>query len=150
MAKSQETFNKKEKEKKKLQKRKEKAERMAERKANAKTGKTMEDMMAYVDENGNITSSPPDPTKRTKIKEEDIMIGARTREPEDESTRIKKGRVAFFNSSKGFGFIKDDATGDSVFVHVNSVTFPIKENDRVTFEVTMGNRGLAAINIKKI
>ena len=66
MAKSQETFNKKEKEKKRLQKRKEKEQRKEDRKANAKEGGSWEDMMAYVDENGNISAAPPDPTKKKK------------------------------------------------------------------------------------
>ena len=68
MAKSQETFNKKEKEKKRLQKRKEKEQRKEDRKANAKEGGSWEDMMAYVDENGNISAAPPDPTKKRNIK----------------------------------------------------------------------------------
>jgi spore germination protein YaaH len=77
MARPQETFNKKELEKKRLQKRKEKEQRKEERKANAKEGSSLEDMMAYVDENGNITSTPPDPTrKKTTIKTEDIVIGS--------------------------------------------------------------------------
>ena len=54
MAKSQETYNKKEKEKKKLEKRKEKEQRKEERKAQSKEGGSWEDMIAYVDENGNI------------------------------------------------------------------------------------------------
>ena len=66
MAKSQETFSKKEAEKKKAQKKKEKEQRKEERKANAKSG-SLEDMMAYVDEYGNITSTPPDPLKKKSI-----------------------------------------------------------------------------------
>lgn len=67
MGRPQETFNKKELEKKRIQKRKEKLQRMEERKANAQKGASLEDMMAYVDENGNITSTPPDPTKRRTL-----------------------------------------------------------------------------------
>ena len=59
MAKSQETFSKKEKGKQKIKQRQEKLEKMNERKANAKKGKSLEEMMAYVDENGNLTSTPP-------------------------------------------------------------------------------------------
>ncbi|MEP6617607.1 MAG: hypothetical protein ABJA57_13550 [Ginsengibacter sp.] len=59
MAKSQETFSKKEKGKKKLKKRQEKQEKMEDRKNNAKKGKSLEEMMAYIDENGNISSTPP-------------------------------------------------------------------------------------------
>ena len=68
MAKSQETFSKKEKEKLKLKKRREKEEKKAERKANSQKGLELEDMLAYVDENGNLTTTPPDPKKRKVIK----------------------------------------------------------------------------------
>lgn len=64
MAKSRETFNKKEKEKKRLKLKQEKREKMEERKANKKNGKSLEDMMAYLDENGNLTNSPPDTRKK--------------------------------------------------------------------------------------
>jgi cold shock CspA family protein len=150
MAKSQETFNKKEKEKKKQQKRKEKEQRLAERRANAKEGKSLEEMMAYVDANGNITNTPPDPTaKKIVVKEEDIVIGSRNMEGVESNT-IRKGRVMSFNSAKGYGFIKDEQTQESLFVHTNSLTSPIKENDRVTFETQRGNKGLSAVNVKKI
>lgn len=66
MAKSKETFNKREKEKKKLQQRRDKAQRKEERKANNNKGKSMEDMFAFLDENGNLTSSPPERHKPTK------------------------------------------------------------------------------------
>jgi cold shock CspA family protein len=148
MAKSQETFSKKEAEKKRLQKRKEKEQRKEERKANAKQGSSLEDMLAYVDENGNISSTPPDPTKRKAIKEEDIMLGARKIEPIDPSELIRTGKVTFFNNDKGYGFIKDLKSQDSVFVHINALTTPIKENDKVTFEVEMGMKGLNAVRVK--
>ena len=87
-------MEKKEAEKKKAQKRKEKEQRKEERKANnAKTGTSLEDMMAYVDENGNITSTPPDPTKKKVIKEEDILLGARKHEEPNPADAIRKGRV---------------------------------------------------------
>src|SRR6188768_3121374 len=107
MAKSQETSNKKDMEKKKLQKKKEKEQRKEERKAAAKDGKSFEDMLAYVDENGNITSTPPDPTKKKVINEEDIVIGVPKKGPGEEVEVVRKGKVTFFNTSKGYGFIKD-------------------------------------------
>jgi cold shock CspA family protein len=149
MAKSQETFNKKEKEKKKQQKRKEKEQKLAERKANAKEGKSLEEMMAYVDENGNIVSTPPDPSKKSVVNEADIVIGSRNFEGAVSSS-IRKGRVMFFNIAKGYGFIKDDQTQESIFVHSNSLTVAIKDNDKVTFETQRGNKGLNAVNVKKV
>jgi cold shock CspA family protein len=149
MGKSQETFSKKEKEKKKQQKKREKEERLAERRANAKEGKTLEDMMAYVDEYGNISATPPDQTKKTVVREEDIVIGSRNFEGATSSS-IRKGRVMFFNTSKGYGFIKDEQTQESIFVHINSLNIPIKDNDKVTFETQRGLKGLTAINVKKV
>lgn len=60
MARSKETFNKREKEKKRLKLRQEKQEKREERKANTAKGKPLEEMLAYIDENGNISSVPPD------------------------------------------------------------------------------------------
>lgn len=147
MAKSQETFSKKEAEKKKIQKRKEKEQRKQERKANAKSG-SLEDMMAYVDEYGNITSTPPDPLKKKAIKAEDIVLGARNNVKANPADAFRKGKVTFFNESKGYGFIRDLQSQESVFVHVNSLTEQIKENDKVSFEVEQGPKGLSAVRVK--
>ena len=68
MARSQITFGKKEREKKKQQQRKEKEEKREERKATNKKGRPFEEMIAYMDEYGRITSTPPDPSKRNSIK----------------------------------------------------------------------------------
>ena len=148
MGRSQETFNKKEKEKKKAKERQEKAEKMEERKANAKKGKSLDEMMAYIDENGNISSTPPDPRKKKVVNVEDIQRGVPKYEANEEDA-IRKGVVTFFNDAKGFGFIKDLQTQESVFIHVNQLTERIGENDKVTFEVEMGPKGPSAINVKK-
>ncbi|HEX5169905.1 MAG TPA: cold shock domain-containing protein [Cyclobacteriaceae bacterium] len=147
MARPQETFNKKELEKKRLQKRKEKEQRKEERKANAKESQSWEDMMAYVDENGNISSAPPDPSKKKAVKAEDIVMGSRNVEGHQRDS-IRTGKVTFFNSAKGFGFIKDSESGDSIFVHSNNLQSPVKENDRVTFETERGVKGLNAVRVK--
>ena len=149
MAKSQTSISKKEIENKKAQKRKEKEQRREERKANAKDGKSLDDMMAYVDEYGNISSTPPDPTKVKSVKTDDIVIGV-PRQLESKVATIRQGHVVFFNGSKGYGFIKDDESGESIFVHNNDLTSPIKENDAVTFETQKGVKGLAAVRVKKI
>ena len=77
MGRSQETFSKKEKEKKKLQRRKDKEEKKAARKANNNKGKSLEEMIVYVDEFGKFSSTPPDPKSRTEVKLDDIQLGAR-------------------------------------------------------------------------
>ena len=148
MGRSQETFNKKEKEKKKAKERQEKAEKMEERKANVKKGKSLDEMMAYIDENGNISSSPPDPRKKKVVNVEDIQIGVPKYEAGEEEA-VRNGVVTFFNDAKGFGFIKDLQTQESVFIHVNQLTERIAENDTVSFEVEMGPKGPSAINVKK-
>src|SRR5258705_7446887 len=141
------TWNKKEREKKKLQRKKEKEEKMKERKENAKE-KTLDDMMAYVDENGTIVSSPPDPSKKKKINVEDIQIGVPKHQDIDPADLIRTGTVTFFNEAKGFGFIKDNETQQSVFVHINSCNEQIQERSKVSFEVEMGPKGANAVNVK--
>ena len=148
MGRSTETFSKKEKEKARLKKAKEKKEKAEDRKANGSKGKSLEDMMAYIDEHGNITSTPPDPSKKIRINAEDIPTGVAKQEdvPYD---AVRNGIVSFFNEAKGYGFIKDMQTQESVFVHINSLTEPLKENNLVTFETEQGKKGLSAINVKK-
>ena len=143
-----ETWNKKEREKKKQQNKKEKEERKQERRENSKPGKSLDDMLAYLDENGNLSSKPPDPRKKITINVEDIEIGVRKQEPVNPEDLIRKGIVTFFNDSKGYGFIKDLETQESVFVHINSLHEPVKEQNKVTFEVEMGPKGANAVNVK--
>ena len=151
MAKSQQSFNKKEKEKKRLKKKKEKLERREQRKLEkAENGpKTFEDMLSYVDEDGNLTSTKPDPLKKKKINVEDIVLGV---PPTDKSITesVRNGQVKFFNEEKGYGFITDVETKDSIFVHINNIDEPINENDKVTFEVEMGPKGPNAVNVKLV
>lgn len=148
MSKSQETWNKKETEKKKLRKRKDKAEKKEERKAN-KGESSFEDMIMYVDENGNFSSTPPDPKKKRIIKESDISIGVPKQEDIPAEDLVRKGTVTFFNDSKGYGFIKDHESQESIFVHVNGLTEEIKEGNKVTFETENSPKGLNAIKVKK-
>jgi cold shock CspA family protein len=146
MAKSQETWNKKEKEKQRQKKQEVKAQRREERKANAKDG-SLENMLAYVDEYGNITSTPPDPTKKQKINADQIEVAVPRRKNEEVDIN-RKGTVTFFNDSKGFGFIRDSETQESIFTHINGHIDQIRENDRVTFQVEQGQKGLNAVRVK--
>ena len=146
MGRSQETFNKKEVRNKKEKKRKEKLERRAARKELEKKG-NLEDMMAYVDENGNISDTPPDPTKIKKVKAESIELGIPKKEEEDSTL---SGRVDFFNHEKGFGFIKQKDSHLKHFVHINGCLDEIDEGDKVTFELEMGMKGMNAVRVKKV
>ncbi|MGH2552196.1 MAG: cold-shock protein [Chitinophagaceae bacterium] len=143
-----ESWNKKEREKKKQQEKRDKENKMKERKENASKNKDINDMMAYVDENGVITSTPPDPKKRKEIKLEDIEIGVPEYVPPTQAELIRTGKVTFFNHEKGFGFIKDLLSQESVFVHANNLSQPIKENDKVSFELQNGPRGFMAVEVK--
>ncbi len=147
MGRSQESFHKKEVRNKKEKKRKEKEKKRLARKENEKSG-SLDDMIAYVDENGNITDTPPDPTEKEEVKLEDIEVSVPKADPNDQADPVRKGIVSFFNESKGYGFIRDAETRESVFVHVNNVLEDIKEGNLVSFEVEMGPKGPAAVNVK--
>ncbi len=147
MGRSQETFKKKEVRNKQEKKRKDKEKKKLARKENEKKS-GLDDMIAYVDENGMITSTPPDPKKKKDIKLEDIEIGIPTRDPADEPDPIRKGTVAFLNDSKGYGFIRDSETKESIFVHVNNILEDIKEGNVVSFEVEKGKKGPVAVRVK--
>lgn len=60
---------------------------------------------------------------------------------------MKTGVVKFFNEAKGFGFIKVDENGEDIFVHSSGLKSPIRENDKVQFDVQQGNKGLNAVNV---
>ena len=148
MARSQETFGKKEREKKRQKKREEKALRKQQRKENA-VGGNFDDMIAYVDENGQIVDTPPDPAKKTKIKAENINLDY-SKDAIDLEEEPMQGKVSFFNDDKGYGFIKDANSRDSYFVHINKVEGEIAEGDKVTFELEKGPKGMVAANVKRI
>ena len=105
-------------------------------------------MIAYVDENGNITSTPPNPMNKIHIKAEDIEVSIPKNRTFETVEVIRKGTVTFFNDSKGFGFIKDENTQESIFTHINGHVDKIKESDRVSFQVERGPKGLNAIDVK--
>lgn len=143
-----ESWNKKDREQKKKKAKKDKAEKMQERKE--KTKDSFDDMIAYLDENGNLSPTPPDPRKRVEVKLEDIQIGVPEYVPPTQAELTRTGKVTFFNTAKGFGFIKDHVSQESIFVHANNLSVPIKENDKVTFEVEPGQRGPMAVNVKLV
>lgn len=139
------TVDKRENEKKRLARRAEKQKRKEEKKLSPKAN-SLDDMIAYVDENGMITSTPPtENIKKEEIKQEEIVIS--TPKKEKEVPTVMKGRVEFFNTSKGFGFIKDLSGTEKYFFNVNNVMADISENDIVTFDLERGIKGMNAVNI---
>ena len=138
---------KKEKEKKRAKAKQEKAEKMRERRENAKKGKSLEEMMMYVDENGNLSPTPPDPKNKQEIKAEDIDLTGF--HPKKEAS-MKKGILTTFMEDKGYGFITDLNTKESYFVHQNNFTEDIKKGDTVTFELEKTPKGINASFVRKI
>lgn len=61
-----------------------------------------------------------------------------------------QGTVKFFNSEKGFGFIKHDDSDKETFVHVSGLIDEIKENDKVEFDLQNGKKGMNAVNVKLV
>ena len=147
MGRSQESFNKKEVRKKKEKKRQDKEKKRLARKDGEKKG-GLDDMIAYVDENGRLTDTPPDPATKKKTKVEDIEISIPRQDPNDRPDPIRRGRLTFYNDSKGYGFIRDAETQESVFVHVNEFQDDIMEGNMVSFEVEKGQKGPAAVRVK--
>ena len=148
MAKSQQTYNKKEKEKAKLKKREEKEKKRDARKAD----KTPGIEFAYVDHNGHLTDTPPDPSLKPEIDAEEIVLGV---PPQEEGDReafnpVRKGKVSFYDPSKGFGFIIDNENNEKYFTHVSGIIDEITENDNVSFELEKGQRGMNAVKVQKV
>ena len=57
----------------------------------------------------------------------------------------------FFDSSKGYGFVRDTADDEKYFVHVSGLLEDqIAENDSITFELEKGMKGLNAVRVKKV
>jgi cold shock CspA family protein len=123
--------------------------RKAEKEANGGTGGIP---IAYVDYNGNLTDTPPDPENKIEIEAENIEVSIPKTLPGEkvEFDPIRKGKVNFFDSSKGFGFIIDEENNEKYFCHVSGLIDEIAENDKVQFELEKGQRGMNAVKVKLI
>jgi len=147
MGRSQETFGKKEVRNKREKKRKEKEQKRVKKKIEGKKS-SFEDMIAYVNEFGEITSTPPDPNKKTIVDAESIELSINKNSPEAAPDFVRKGIVTFFNESKGFGFIRDLESDQRIFVHANSLLEPVIEDNVVVFEIVKGPKGPSAMKVK--
>ncbi|MBT8261579.1 MAG: cold shock domain-containing protein [Bacteroidia bacterium] len=151
MAKSQQTYSKKEKEKKRRKKREEKQKKKEARKAAAKErGNTIE--FAYVGHDGQLTDTPPDPNLKVEVDVESIEINIPRMEDSDIEPvdPVRKGKVSFYDSSKGFGFIIDAENQEKYFTHVSGLIDEIAENDKVSFELEKGLKGMNAVKVTLI
>lgn len=151
MAKSM-TVGKRENEKKRLAKREAKLKRKEGRKS---TKSSFDDMIAYVDENGRITSTPPEvsandrkpksASEQTSVVTSDNVETGRS----ESNTNERKGRVEHVNAEKGYGFIKEAAKTDKFFFHVSGLLEAIQVGDNVVFELERGKKGYNAVRIRK-
>lgn len=148
MGRSQESYQKKEVQNRKEKKRKEKEKKRLEKKEKGvKSG--LDDMIAYVDENGMITSSEPDPQNKTQIAAEDIEFQIPPKDPSEKQNTIREGTLISFFESRGFGFISDAVTKERIFVHVNNMIDELSEGNACSFEVENGHKGPVAVRVKK-
>jgi cold shock CspA family protein len=138
------SYNKKEREKKRRKRKQNKAEKKKQKKED---GNTPLEFM-YMDENGNLSASPPDPNKKEVINAEDIEVGIAKSEGQDQNKFRKDGFVKFFNAEKGYGFIQEAVSNTDYFTHVDNLIDPIQENDKVLFEIGSGPKGPMAINVQ--
>ncbi len=141
------SFFKKENAKKKAKKKQEKALKRVDRKTNNNKGQSLESMYAYVDENGVITSTPPDKTNRKEVDLDGILLGARPIVREE--AKPNTGVITFY-SDKGYGFVTDDETKTNVFFHSNDLIMPVNLKDKVTYDIKTTPRGDNAVNLKII
>lgn len=139
------TYNKREQEKKKQQRKRDKQARRDTRKDDSAIGKGWETMMAYVDENGVIQDSPPDPKAKKKVDATSIELGVPKRDNEDFDPSIS-GIINFYDSSKGYGFIKSES-GESFFVHANNISGEPGQGKHVRFEKQKGAKGWVAVKV---
>ncbi len=148
MGRSKETSGKKEVKSKQEKKRKEKEKRRLEKKEQGKKG-DLDDMIAWVDENGMITSTPPDLSQKKEINAESIELGVPKSEPRN-FNKIRTGRLQNYNETRAFGFIIDSETNESIFVHNNDCDGELRAGCNVEFETEKGVKGIKAVRVKII
>jgi cold shock protein len=139
---------KKEQKKKKTQAKEDKAARAEKRRQNSNKGKSFEDMLVYVDEFGNFSSSPPDPLKKRDIDPSEIVFRSVPQETTVEDVeKSRKGQITYYASAKRFGFITDSETGERVFVHASELLQPVQEGDNVTYFKERNDKGSFATRV---
>lgn len=140
------TFAKKEKEKKKAKKKQDKAQKREERKVVNNKGKTLDDMIMYIDENGNLSKTPIDLSQRREIDPDTIQLGATAMpDPDEEFTGI----VSFI-SDKGYGFIVEDGSQANIYLNTQQMLSPLTGKDRVKYNKERTPKGFSALNVQKI
>lgn len=147
------TYSKRDNEKKKQEKRVEKQKKKETRKLNDKPA-GFDDMIAYVDENGRISSTPPSANseKSTKSGFDNDQYSRESKSESQKSNNSmteRKGRVEHVNAEKGYGFIKETSQVDKYFFHVSGLLEAIQVGDSVYFDLERGKKGYNAVRIRK-
>lgn len=62
---------------------------------------------------------------------------------------MPEGKIKFYIETKGFGFIKPDNGDQEIFFHASGVTTPVKQDQKVQYQIQEGKRGLIAKQVKK-
>ncbi|MDD3078017.1 MAG: cold shock domain-containing protein [Paludibacter sp.] len=142
------THNKRDNEKKKQEKRIEKQKRKEKRKLSGTD--SFDDMIAYVDQNGMISSTPPEYNKTENSNARDTVSEKKRQSPEEYNSTVGiKGRVEYINAEKGYGFIKEIIRTDKYFFHVSGLLDSVQVGDIVLFDLERGKKGFNAVRIKK-
>ena len=139
-----ESFTKKEYTKKKIKKLKDKQLRREDRKDNNNKGKTLDDMIVYVDVNGHFTEVPP----HLQNRDADLARAKKAQESAVDPNADFTGIVTYL-SEKGFGFITEDKTGENVFFHVGQTTQTVEKHNKVSYKKELTPKGYQAIEVKK-
>ncbi|WLD23778.1 cold shock domain-containing protein [Flavobacterium dauae] len=138
------SFSKKENNKKKNKKLQDKQSRREDRKSNNNKGKSLDDMIVYIDINGNFTSVPP----HLQNRDEDLAAAKKSRNVVETEDTVCNGTVTYTNE-KGYGFITEEKTGENIFFHQGQINQPINKHDKVSFTKESTLKGDRAINIIK-
>ena len=139
------SFSKKENNKKKTKKLQDKTARREERKSNNNKGKSLDDMIVYVDVNGNFTSTPP----HLQNKEEDLAKAKKAKEESEiNPDKVYTGIITYV-SDKGYGFITEDTSQENIFFHHGELTQQVNKHDKVSYKKESSPKGYRAINVEK-
>lgn len=140
------SFSKKENSKKKTKKQQDKVLRREDRKANNNKGKSLDDMIVYVDVNGNFTSTPP----HLQNRDEDLAKARKSvvTNPNENEDTVFTGIVTYF-SEKGYGFISEEKTNENIFFHHGELNQDVKKHDKVSYKKENSPKGYRAVDIKK-
>ncbi len=140
------SFSKKENNKKKQKKQQDKISRREERKTDNNKGKSLDDMIIYVDINGNFTSLPP----HLQNREEDSAKAKRAKKAQADMATSDFSGVVSHMSDKGYGFITEKNSNETIFFHFGQLNEPVKKHDLVTYKKEQTPKGYQAADIKKV